>query len=55
MKAVDILLEMRLITTERSQYFDKHGMKWKGNNLYTILPVQCAMDAFYQRRLQQIR
>ena len=53
-KAIDILLEMRLITMRHSRYFDKHGMKWKGNNLYTILPVQCAMDAFYQRQLQQI-
>ena len=54
MKSIDTLLEMRLITVESSSYFDKHGLKWKGNNLYTILPVGVAMDAFYQRQLHQL-
>ena len=54
MKAINVLLEEDLVTMEHSQYFDKHGMKWKGNNLYTILPMQLAMDAFYQRQFQQI-
>ena len=48
-KSISTLLEMGLITVERSSYFDKRGMKWKGNNLYTILPIGVAMDAFYQR------
>ena len=52
MKRVNTLLEMGLITVESSSYFDKHGMKWKGNNLYTILPVRLAADAFHQRQLQ---
>ena len=51
-KSVNTLLEMGLITVESSSYFDKHGMKWKGNNLYTILPVRPAADAFHQRQLQ---
>lgn len=54
MKSVNTLLEMGLITVESSSYFDKHGLKWKGNNLYTILPVGVAMDAFYQRQLHQL-
>ena len=54
MKSVNTLLETGLITVESSSYFDKHGMKWKGNNLYTILPVGVAMDAFYQRQLHQL-
>lgn len=52
MKSVGTLLEMGLIAVEPSSYFDKHGMKWKGNNLYTILPVRLAADAFHQRQLQ---
>ncbi len=54
MKSISTLLEMGLITVEPSSYFDKCGMKWKGNNLYTILPVRAAMDAFNQRQLHQL-
>ena len=53
-KSVSALLEMGLIAVESSSYFDKRGMKWKGNNLYTILPVRPAVDVFYQRKLQQL-
>lgn len=54
MKSISALLEVRLITVEASSYFDKRGMKWKGNNLYTILPVRPAMDVFHQRQLRQL-
>ena len=54
MKSVSTLLEMGLITVESSSYFDKCGMKWKGNNLYTILPVRAAVDALHQRQLRQL-
>ena len=37
MKSINTLLEMSLIAVEHSSYFDKRGMKWTGNNLYTIL------------------
>lgn len=50
-KAIGVLLEKRLVTMERSQYFDQRGMKWNGNNLYTVLPTQRAMEAFHQRQL----
>lgn len=53
-KSVNTLLETGLITVESSSYFDKHGMKWKGNNLYTILPVRPAVDTFHQRQLQRL-
>ena len=53
-KSVSTLLEMGLIAVESSSYFDKRGMKWKGNNLYPILPVRPAVDVFYQRKLQQL-
>ena len=54
MKSISTLLETGLITVESSNYFDKRGMKWKGNNLYTILPVRSAVDAFHQRQLRQL-
>ncbi len=54
MKNVSALLEMGLIAVESSGYFDKCGMKWKGNNLYTILPVRPAVDAFHQQQLRQL-
>ena len=54
MKSARTLLEMGLITVESSSYFDKRGMKWKGNNLYTILPARPAVDVFYQRQLHQL-
>ena len=54
MKSVSTLLEMGLIAVEPSSYFDKRGMKWKGNNLYTILPVRAAVDTFHQRQLRQL-
>lgn len=53
-KSIDTLLEAELISVESSSYFDKHGLKWKGNNLYTILPVRAAVDAFYRRQLHQL-
>lgn len=54
MRSIDALLDAGLITMEHSSYFDKRGMKWKGNNLYTILPTQQAVDAFHQRQLGRL-
>ena len=54
MKSVSTLLEMDLITVNPSSYFDKRGMKWRGNNLYTILPVWAAVNTFYWRQLHQL-
>ena len=53
-KAIGVLLEKHLITMEHSQYLDRRGLKWNGNNLYTILPTQRAVDAFHQRQLCQL-
>lgn len=54
LKSIDILLEAGLITVEPSNYFDRRGMKWKGNNLYTILPIYSAVDIFHQRQLRKL-
>jgi len=54
LKSVGVLLEMALITVEATSYFDQRGMKWKGNNLYTILPIRIAVEEFHQRQLCQL-
>lgn len=53
-KSVGVLLDKHLIAVERTSYLDGRGMKWNGNNLYTILPTQCAVGAFYQQQLHQL-
>lgn len=52
-KSICLLLDAGLITMEHSRYFDQHGMKWKGNNLYTLLPTRRAVDQFHQWQLEQ--
>jgi len=54
MKSIGVLLEMGLITVKPSCYFDQHGVKWKDNNLYTILPTRTAAEEFHQRQLYQL-
>ncbi len=54
MKSINTLLEVGLIAVESSSYFDKCGMKWKGNNLYTILPVRSAVDTLHRRQFCQL-
>lgn len=49
-----VLLETGLITVVPSSYYDKSGMKRKGNNLYMILPIRSAVDIFYQRQLRKL-
>ena len=41
----------QLIAVESTSYIDNHGMKWNGNNQYTILPIQSAMDHCYQQKM----
>ena len=53
-KSISVLLDAGLITMEYSSYFDERGMKWTGNNLYTILPTQVAVGQFHQRQLHRL-
>lgn len=48
------VLDKGLIEAEHSHYLDQHGLKWNGNNLYTILPTQRALDKFHQKQLDQL-
>lgn len=55
MKHIAILADKRLITMEHTSYMDNKGMKWAGNNCYTILPIRQAADAFYQQGLSRLK
>lgn len=54
MKHISKLAERQFISVERTSYLDANGMKWTGNNLYTILPIQQVAEAFYQRQLDRL-
>lgn len=54
MKHIRKLADRQFISVDRTSYLDKHGMKWNGNNLYTILPIRAAVEAFYQRQLGRL-
>ena len=52
-KYVGLLEEKSFITTEPTSVFTKDGMKRNGNLRYTILPIQGAIDAYYQKQFQK--
>ncbi len=52
-KYVDGLVEKRLITTEPTSVITKKGEKRNGNLLYTIRPIQEAVDYFNAQQLQK--
>lgn len=52
-KYVMSLEEKRLITTEPTTIYTKSGLKRNGSLLYTICPIQEALDLFYERQLVQ--
>ena len=54
MKHITKLEDQRLIAVENTSYIDDHGMKWNGNNQYTILPIQMAMDHCYQQQMRRL-
>ena len=54
MKYVTTFVNKQLITVEHISYMDDKGMKWTGNNLYTVLPIQQAAGVFYQRQMNKL-
>lgn len=54
MKHINKLVNRQFITVEHTSYFDSRGMKWNGNNLYTILPIQAAVNRFYNQQLARL-
>ncbi len=55
MKHIAKLADRQFITIENTSYIDRHGMKQNGNNLYTILPIQSAMDHCYHQQMLRLK
>ena len=53
MKYVRSLEEKCLITTEHTTVTLKSGKKQNGNLLYTIRPIQAAVDYFHAKQLEK--
>ena len=53
-KYVCELEERQLISTENTTVTTRDGLKRNGNLLYTILPIQLALDQFYEQQLAQV-
>ena len=48
------LEERQLISTERTTVTTRDGLKRNGNLLYTIRPIQLALDQFYDQQLARM-
>ena len=53
-KYAQMLEERGLITTEPTSITTKFGKKQNGNLLFTIRPIQEAVEQFYQQQLEKI-
>ena len=53
-KYVRMLEERGLITTEPTSVTTKNGQKRNGNLLFTIRPIQEAVEQFYRQQLEKI-
>ena len=53
-KYVCELEERQLISTENTTVTTRDGMKRNGNLLYTIRPIQLALNQFYEQQLAQM-
>ena len=53
-KYARMLEDRRLITTEPTSVTTKNGQKRNGNLLFTIRPIQEAVEQFYQQQMEKI-
>lgn len=53
-KYVCELEERQLISTERTMVVTRDGLKRNGNLLYTIRPIQLALDHYYEQQLARM-
>ena len=51
---VGVVEEHGLIATERTNVITRDGLKRNGCLRYTILPIQMAIDQFYERQLAEL-
>ena len=53
-KYVDSLIEKRLITTEPTTVYTKKGEKRNGNLLYTVRPIEDAVEYHYEQQMSRL-
>ena len=53
-KYVSELCEKRLVTVESTSVMTKDGLKWNGNLLYKLLPIQGAVEYYYAQQLTRL-
>ena len=53
-KYVSELCEKRLVTVEPTSVMTKDGLKWNGNLLYKLLPIQGAVEYYYAQQLTRL-
>lgn len=53
--SISVLLDKKLIAMEHSRYYDQRGMKWKGNNLYTLLPISQILKEYEDGLLAELK
>ena len=53
-KYVRLLEEHGLISTERTSIISRKGLKLNGNLMYTILPIQNAVELHHQRQMAEL-
>ena len=53
-KYVRELCEKRLVTVEPTSVMTKDGLKWNGNLLYKLLPIQGAVEYHYEQQLTRL-
>lgn len=53
-KYVRQLVERMLVRTERTEIITKAGVKRNGCLRYHILPIQCAIDLYHERQMDEL-
>lgn len=54
-KYVKLLEEKRLIMTEPTEFRTTNGQKRNGNLLYTILPIEQAVEHYYRQQIERAK
>ena len=54
-KYVDELVDKGLVSTEHTSVINRDGKKRNGSLLYTIRPIQEAMDLYYERQMTKLK
>lgn len=54
-KYVKLLEQKQLIRTEPTEIYTANGVKRNGNLLYTILPIEQAVEHYYRQQIERAK